>query len=212
MGTLLKIVAGVAAVVGGVLLVLHLLFFEVWRLPTDDPLLAASIEPTLSSGDLVVVTRHGSVGRGDLLRCVDPESSGRFVVARAVGRYGDRVELNEEVVSLDGHRNPSPRACDPPTLTMHDPRDDEDVTLWCSIEEYGDRPFSVLRAREHPERLMKATTVEASRWFLLSDDRHIHLDSRDYGQIDPSTCQHIVFRLVGPAGFGDSKKRLSIVW
>jgi signal peptidase I len=211
MGTWLKIVAWVAVVVGAVLFVLHLLFFEVWRLPSDDPLLAASIEPTLSSGDLVVVTRHSSVGRGDLLRCVDPEAAGRFVVARAVGRYGDHVELNDEVVSLDGRRTPSPRACDPPAVTVHDPRDDEDVTLWCSVEEYGDRPFSVLRERQRPERPTKAT-VEASRWFLVSDDRHIHLDSRDYGQIDPNTCQHVVFRLVGAAGFGDSKKRLSLVW
>jgi signal peptidase I len=56
------------------------------------------------------------------------------------------------------------------------------------------------------------TTVPAGSWFLVSDDRHVHLDSRDYGEVDPSTCQHVVFRLVGAAGFGDSRKRLSIVW
>ena len=54
--------------------------------------------------------------------------------------------------------------------------------------------------------------VEAGRWFLVSDDRHLHLDSRDFGQIDPVGCQHIVFRLVGAAGFGDTAKRLSIIW
>ncbi|HZU83770.1 MAG TPA: S26 family signal peptidase [Polyangiaceae bacterium] len=211
MRTWLKIVGYLLATVGAILFVLHQLLLEVWRVPTDDPLLAASIEPTLTAGDLVVVTRHASVGRGNLLRCADPQADGRFVVARAIGRYGDEIELTDEVVSLDGQRNPSPRACDTPSIVVHDPREDDDVTLSCSIEEYGDLPFSVLRARSHQERPTKAK-VEPGKWFLVSDDRHVHLDSRDYGQIDPTTCQHVVFRLVGAAGFGDKKSRLSIVW
>lgn len=211
MGTWLKVVAWVVAVVGVPILALYLFFFDVWRLPTDDPLLAASVQPTLSAGDLVVVTRHTSVDRGNLLRCTDPEASGRFVVARAIGRFGDRVEISREVVSLDARRTPSPRACDVPAMIVHDPRTDDDVTLSCSIEEYGDRSFSVLQAREGPERPTKAA-VEPARWFLVSDDRHVHLDSRDYGQIDPATCQHVVFRIVGSAGFGDSGRRLTIIW
>jgi hypothetical protein len=46
----------------------------------------------------------------------------------------------------------------------------------------------------------------------VSDDRHIHLDSRDYGQVAPGTCQHILFRIVGPAGFTDAKSRLTVIW
>ncbi|HXN31685.1 MAG TPA: signal peptidase I, partial [Polyangiaceae bacterium] len=196
---------------GAVGLVLHLFLFEVWRVPSDDSLLAASIEPTLSAGDLVVVTRRTSVDRGELLRCADPEATGRFVVARAIGRYGDRVELKDDVVSLDGKHVPSPRACDPPSMTVHDPRIDDDVTLSCSVEDYGDVPFSVLRAPERPEPPTHVT-VEAGKWFLVSDDRHVHLDSRDYGEIDASTCQHVLFRLVGAAGFGDARRRLIVVW
>jgi signal peptidase I len=211
MGSWLKFVAWTAAIVGAVGLAMHLLFFEVWRVPTDDPLLAASIEPTLSAGDLVLVTRHGSAGRGNLLRCSDPEAPGRFVVARAIGRYGEHVELTSEIVTVDGKRNPSPRACDPSTVTVHDPRNDDDITLSCATEEYGDVPFSALRAVQLSEPPTKAT-VEATRWFLVSDDRHVHLDSRDYGQIDAATCQHVVFRLVGAAGFRDSKRRLSLIW
>jgi signal peptidase I len=208
---MVKIVLMVAAGVGAVLLALHLLFFDVWRIPTDDPQLAASIEPTLSAGDLVLVARHTSVGRGELERCADPDAAGRFVVGRAIAHFGERVELNDEVVTLDGRRTPSPRACDPATVILHDPRDDEDVTLACSMEELGDRPFAALRARQRPERPTNAL-VDGSRWFLVSDDRHIHQDSRDYGQIDPKTCQHIVFRLVSAAGFSDSGRRLSVIW
>jgi len=42
----------------------------------------------------------------------------------------------------------------------------------------------------------------------VSDDRHVHLDSRDFGQVDPRTCQHIVFRFVGAAGLGDGQEAL----
>ncbi len=208
---MLKFFAWVIAIFGAIGVVLHFLFFEVWRIPTDDPLLAASVEPTLRAGDLVVVTRRTSIGRGDMLRCPDPDSPGRFVVARAIGRHGDRVEVREELVSLDGRRNPSPKACDPPVLTVHDPRNDEDVPLTCSEEDLGDRTFSALRRPERPERPVEAT-VEATKWFLVSDNRHVHLDSRDYGQVDSDGCQHVLFRLVGAAGFADSQARLTIIW
>jgi signal peptidase I len=191
--------------------VLHLFFFEVWRVPSDDPLLAASIEPTLSAGDLVVFTRHTSVDRGYFLRCADTEAAGRFVVARAIGRFGDHVDVTNEVVGIDNKRIPSPRACDSSTMTVYDPRIGDDVDLSCSQEEYGDMPFSALRSSDRPEPPTKVT-VEVGRWFLVSDDRHVHLDSRDFGEVAPLTCQHVVFRLVGAAGFGDSKRRLSIVW
>lgn len=211
MRTWLKLVTWMAAIAGAVGLVLNFFFFEVWRVPSDDPLLAASIAPTLSAGDLVVVTRHASVDRGDLLRCADPDTAGRFVVARAIGRYGDRVEIKDEVVLLDGKHVPSPRACDPPVVTVHDPRIDDDVSLACSVEEYSDMSFPALRARERPEPATQ-TTVEAGRWFLVSDDRHVHLDSRDFGEVEARTCQHVVFRLVGGAGFGDARSRLTIIW
>jgi signal peptidase I len=211
MRTWLKIIAIVMAVLGAVVLVLHVLFFDVWRVPADDPLLTASVAPTLGAGDLVVITRHTWVGRGELLRCTDPDVAGRFVIARAIGRPGEHVELVDEVVSIDGTRTPSPRACDVPAVRVYDPRINDDEVLSCSMEDYGDRAFGVLREQEHPERVTKVT-VEPSHWFLVSDDRHVHLDSRDFGQIDPSTCRHVVFRIVSAAGFGDSERRLSIIW
>jgi signal peptidase I len=207
----LKIVAWVVGVFGAVVATLYGLVFDVWTVPIDDPLLSASIEPTLSAGEVVVVTRHTSVARGNLLRCEDPQSPGRFVVARAIGRGGDRVDVAAEVVSIDGKRTSSPRRCDPPTVTIHDPNTNDDVDLVCAVESYGEVDFAALRATSKPEPSATAT-VETGKWYLLSDDRHVHLDSRDYGQVDPSTCQHILFRLVGAAGFGDAKKRLCIIW
>jgi len=207
----LKLLVWVAVVLGVVALVLYAFVFDVWTLPVDDPMEAASVEPTLSAGDVVLVSRHTTVSRGNLLRCPDPQAAGRFVVARAVASSGENVEIREETVLVDGTRLPSPRACDTPSVLVHDPQSDDDVSLHCSVEDFGERDFWALRSIEHPEPPSKAV-VDPGRWYLVSDDRHVHVDSRDFGQIDTSTCQHIVFRLESRAGFGDQKKRLSIIW
>lgn len=211
MRTWFRIVGWLGGIIGAVLLALYLFLFDVWRVPADDPLLAASIEPTLTAGDLVVVTRHTTITRGDLLRCADPQAPGRFVIGRALGQSGDPIEIRDEVVSIGGSHDPSPRRCEPPTMTIHDPQTDEDVVLDGRIEENGESSYCALISRDHPEPPTQ-TTVESGRCYLVSDDRHVHLDSRDFGQIDPTTCQHIVFRIESAAGFGDAKSRLTVIW
>ncbi len=211
MGGWVKAVGWSVVVVGGVLLALYGVLFDVWTVPIDDPLLSASIEPTLTAGDLVVLSRHTSPGRSDLLRCPDPQAPGRYVIARAIARTGELITLDEEIASVDARRTPSPHACENPTRIMNDPNTNEDVTLACTIEDFGGAEFTVLRALTHALPPARAT-VQTDRWFLLSDNRHIHVDSRDYGQLDIRDCKHIVFRIVGPGGLADSKSRLSIIW
>jgi hypothetical protein len=46
----------------------------------------------------------------------------------------------------------------------------------------------------------------------LSDNRAMHLDSRDYLGVQPSTCQRVTLRLWGAAGWFDAKKRLTVLW
>jgi len=211
MKTWLRLLAWVGGVLGVVAAVLYFAVFDVWTIPSDDPMEAASIEPNVSSGDVVLLSKHTTVARGSLLRCADPQAPGRWVVARAVAMGNERIDLKDEAVMLDGHRQPSPRACDQARYVLLDPQSNEDVEMRCSIEEFGEREFGVLAAMQHPEPPTVAT-VEAGRWYLVSDDRHIHVDSRDFGTVDPATCEHIVFRLQSAKGFGDSKTRLTIIW
>jgi signal peptidase I len=211
MGTWFRFLAWLGGLVAVVCGALYLLVFDVWRVPGDDPLLTASIQPTLAPGDVLVVFRHPGIGRGQLLRCDDPQAPGRFVVARAMGEGGDRLAIDGEIVDIDGHHAPSPRACDDPKVTVLNPNTNEDEELNCSIEDYGEMPHPTLRAGtrlEPPTRL----TVEQGKWFLVSDDRHVHLDSRDYGQVEGAACQHIVFRLVGAGGLLDPSRRMSVIW
>lgn len=204
-------VGGLLVIVGAVL---YEVFIDFWVVPGDDPLLTASIAPTLSPGDLLVVSRRNTIERGYLLRCPDPQAAGRYVIARAIARYGDRLDLGGESVSIDNHATPSPRACDTPQITVHNPASDEDVVLDCSVEEYGEMSYDALRARSNPEPF-HPVVVDPGRWYLVSDDRHVHLDSRDFGTIEGGSaggCQHILFRVVGGRGFFDSQSRLTIIW
>jgi signal peptidase I len=211
MGLWLRIVTWAAAISGAVLLILYVGFYDVWTVPSDDPLLAAAIQPTLRPGDVVVLTRRTTVDRGNLLRCADPQAPGRFVVARAMAKWGDHLDLNDEVVTIDARTVPRPRACEQAIVTVRNPATDEDILLQCATEEYGEGSYSALRSRDHPEPAAKVT-IELGKWFLVSDDRHVHLDSRDFGQMPSTACQHIVFRIIGGGGFWDSSARFSIIW
>lgn len=206
-----KAMGWAAAFTGIALLLLYEFVFDVWRVPSDDPLLSASIQPTLSPGDLVVVTRRTTITRGHLLRCPDPQAAGRFVIARAIGAPGERVAIDRDVVSIDGHHLPSPRACEEPRRTVLDPSTNEEIELSCAVEDTGEITFGALQLPGQP-RPPTTSTVDTGKWFLVSDDRHVHLDSRDYGQLDPAGCQHIVLRILGEKGVFDSRTRLSVIW
>lgn len=55
-------------------------------------------------------------------------------------------------------------------------------------------------------------TVPSGRLFLMSDDRYLHLDSRDFGSLSDQSCQHLVFRLWSAEGFLDATHRFNIIW
>ena len=54
--------------------------------------------------------------------------------------------------------------------------------------------------------------VQAGKVFLMSDDRYLHYDSRNFGTVPQASCQHILFRLWGANGFADSSRRFNIIW
>ena len=211
MRSIVKVACWLSVIAGVVLGALYALLFDVWVVPTDDPMLSVSIAPNLAPGDVLVLSRQGSIGYGNLLRCSDPQAPGRYVIARAIARGGDKIDIENEIVSVDGRRASSPRGCDTIRRTLRDPSSGDDIHLTCMVEDYGEVAFDALRVATHPVPAASAT-VESGRWFLVSDDRHLHVDSRDYGSVDPETCKHVIFRIVSAAGFRDAKSRFSIIW
>jgi signal peptidase I len=204
-----KALAWIFGVLGVICIVLYAFFFDVWTIPSDDPLAAAAIQPTLQAGDLVVISRRTGGDRGNLLRCADTRASGRYVIARVMALPPEHIEINGETVSIDRARNPSPRGC--PETTMRDPNTGEDVELTCSVEEFANATYFAYRAKNRVEAPAKADVSSGA--YLVSDNRHLHDDSRDFGVMtNLSSCQHIVFRLWSAAGFTDSKHRFNLIW
>jgi signal peptidase I len=194
------------AVIAGIIFAI----FDVWTVPADDPQLTVSVEPTLSAGDIVLVSRSMGAKDGAIVRCADPQAEGRFVVGRVMGVSGDVLEFKGGGMTINGKVPSAPYTCDVPKVTLRNPANNEDTELMCFVEEYAGGTHPSLRGTA-VDRDVKAE-VEVQKVFLVSDNRIMHLDSRDFGPVSPNVCQHVVFRLWGASGFWDTHKRLSFIW
>ncbi len=206
-----RFVVWVAVLFGAFAAFLYFAFFDVWRVPSDDPQLSVSVAPTLSPGDYVLVARHGTPGVGDLVRCKDPDEPRRWVLARWVASAGDKVEIAGEGLTINGRVASSPGGCARPSMTLVNPATGAEEKLACREVEFGGSHHDTLVAPPHAGG-DKALTVDPGRIFLFSDDQHMHLDSRDFGTIEPRSCEHLVFRLWGETGYFDAAHRFTILW
>jgi len=204
-------VLGILAVIA---LALYATVFDIWVVPSDDPNLTASILPTLAPGDVVLVTRHGgSASPQSLERCTDPDAPGRFVIARVAGIAKQQIEISRDTLRVDAHdlSVSGTTGCPSPDVDVESPVSHELTTLICSRTDAAGLSHGMLRGKSGFEEDL-AVTVDPGKIYLVSDDFHFHQDSRDFGQIDPATCGHIVFRLVGSGGISDGSRRFTLIW
>ena len=198
---------GILVVVG---VVLRLALFDSWTIPDDDPVLAAGIAPTLRGGDSVLVLTAGSPGFGDLVRCKDPDNPGHFVVGRIVGTDNDLVRVEGRMLRVNGTLYNESDACQEPFFSVEHPTTGATVELGCSRVQMGGgwHMRGVVRGPFNQEGVEQR--VAPGKLYLLSDNRDLHDDSRDFGQIAREDCDgRIVFRLWSKAGWSDSAARLS---
>jgi signal peptidase I len=198
------------AIVAGVLAGIVAIFAQTWTVPGDDPQFAVSIEPTLTVGDLLLVSRSKGAEMGALVRCVDPDSPARFVVGRVMAHAGDTIEFKDGVLLVDNKSPSASNACDPATVRIKNPATQEDEDLNCTLEEFADATHPVLRGGKSVHETH--AEVEVGKVFLVSDNRAMHLDSRDFTTVAPSSCQRILGRFWSASGWLDSKKRLTVLW
>ncbi len=194
-------------IIGAIGLLLYLFVFDTWVVPDRDVMFVASIQPTLLPNDRILTRRRSVPGVGELARCMDP-TTGSYVIGRVMGVGNDVVEIKNGLVTTNGIGTPARHACSPVTLTH--PVSEELVTLNCAAVETGAWTYHFLA---HPQFNDgdHAITVEPGRAFLLSDNRHMHQDSRDFGTVDITTCEHVVFRLWGDR-FTDAARRFTFLW
>jgi len=192
---------------GAIGLLLYLFVFDTWVVPDGDRLFVVSILPALKPQDRILTRRGSQPKYGELARCLEPTSN-TFVIGRVMGTGGDTVEIKGEVVITNGKSLPSRHACDP--VQMAHPVSEELITLECGAVETGAWTYQYLTRREFPDS-SHAAMVEPGRVYLVSDNRHMHKDSRDFGTIDVTLCEHVVFRLWGET-FTDSSRRFTLLW
>lgn len=203
----------IGVVVGVLCLIARLTFCQTWTIP-DDALLSASVAPTLSGGDLVLILTRGTPGFGDLVRCPDPEDASAWVVGRIVGVAGDIVETSGAQLSVNGKRFEGESACNPSTVTVKHPDTSSEVQLHCDVVNMGGgwhyRAYDAKAGADASGTTRRE--VGAGMFYLVSDDRKFHDDSRDFGPVPVASCKEkIFFRLVSKAGWGDDKARLSYI-
>lgn len=206
--SVIRVLVWAGAIFGAICVLLYLFVFDAWLVPADDPLLSASILPTLAPQDRVLVRRESMPVFGQLARCVHPVDPGKFVVGRVFGMRGDTVEIRHESITVDNQRIVPRHACPPVQLTH--PATGQLLKLSCGVEENGAWSYEALHTSEfwEPDHSAK---VEEGQLFLVSDNRHLHQDSRDFGAVDAAKCEHVVFRLWG-ATYLDSSRRNNVLW
>ena len=209
MKELTRFLLWLGGILGAIGLLLYLLVFDVWVVPRGQEVqFPASILPTLMPEDKLLIQR-GRVPRwGELARCASPQTPGAYVVGRVFGSPGDRVEVSNGVISTNGKPSAARHGCTPQVVAH--PITGNLVTMQCGVGETGSWSFEFLTNGEMITGTHSAL-VEAGRLYLVSDNRVMHLDSRDFGQVDASTCEHVVFRLWGER-YTDRSRRFNILW
>ena len=203
-------------IVGALVIGLRLLAFKVWRVPAD-PVLAASVAPTLKAGDVVLVFTRGTPGFGDLVRCPDPEESQRFVVGRIGGLPGDTVGFDGSYVNVNNKIYRSGSSCDAKDKgTVKHPSTQQELELKCDLIDMGSGTHKLGRVDAGEGNPLPAAvdkvTVQANHVYLESDGRDLHDDSRDFGTLPQAACkERIVFRFWSGLGWGDADHRLDMI-
>ncbi len=214
MRTLIRTLLWTVIILGGIVAVARLTAFRWFRIPLDDPVLAASIRPTLWEGDLLLTWRILKPTFGDLVVCPEPDYPSRYVIGRIVGEAGDHVNIHDGVPTTNGRPYRNERACDPSVFTFANPNNEaEEISQQCGWEAIANHLHKV--GRTSGFKVMPADTavdVPEGKLFLLSDNRVFPYDSRDFGLVDVDSCKEtIVGRLTSKDGWMDSKNRLNYI-
>lgn len=192
-------------------LLLRLFLLDVWTLP-DDAYLGASVAPALAAGDTVLLLTRGEPGFGDLVRCPDPQDPSSFVVGRIAGVEGDTVVTEGRRLTVNGRVYESESACAQQKVFVKHPETLKDVELTCDVVPMGGGWHYRVASLSPYQEQKKTAKVAPGKVFLISDNRTMHDDSRDFGLVDRATCkERPVFRLWGKGGWDDDKTRLSYV-
>jgi signal peptidase I len=211
MRKLLRFLLWTAIIVGVIVGVARATAIRWWKVPDDDPYLEASVAPSLRGGDWVLLWRLTEPRFGDLVLCPEPGAPERVVVARIIGEPGDRVVVKGATLRVNRADAETEQACTESTFTVKHPTTGTEVEEQCQIEAIAGASHKRGSAGG-VQPVDVDTQVETGKVFLVSDNRLLPYDSRDFGQAERSTCKEtIFFRVVSAKGFFDVASRFVFI-
>jgi signal peptidase I len=213
MQKLLKFLLWTAVVIGVLVGLARAFAIRWWRIPEGDPYLEAAIAPSLRGGDLILLWRVTPPKFGDLVLCPEPTAPERMVIGRIFGDEGDKVRVEGSQVLVNGRAAETEHACNPRTFKVNHPGTGAELEQTCDIEAVAGVSHMRGGTAGHGVQASPVDqTVGAGKVFLVSDNRLLPYDSRDFGLVDRSTCTETVFfRLVSKDGFMDQTPRFTVI-
>jgi signal peptidase I len=206
----LRFLAWTVAISGAVVGILCAFAIRFFTVP-DDLILAASVRPNLEGGDLVILWRLTAPKYGDLVVCPEPDNPGEFIVGRLLAEPGDTIEVKGDRIWVNAAQSETEMAC--PGFETVDPDTEAKLDQHCSVEVTGTHRHYIGQTGGH-KKIPKPVRDELmdGEIYLVSDNRLYPYDSRDYGAVQRDTCREtVIFRLVGPKGWGDGETRLTYI-
>lgn len=145
---------------------------EPYRIPS------ASMEPTLVAGDFIFADKRyncagckDKVKRGDVVVFIYPNDRNVNYIKRVIGLPGDRVQINGEVVKINGKTISKITAKQQSLNVVQETSDDKSwMVVWKKLN----------NARRAP---VYDITVEPGRLFVMGDNRNASNDSRFFDTI-----------------------------
>jgi signal peptidase I len=161
-----------------------------------DPVTVAhnGMAPTLVHGDVVLVWRGADPERADIVVCRHPTEE-RFVMGRIVALEGEAIDEVRDQIEIQGVILPHDYRG---TAEFVDETQDRAFSMRWGIEEIGTNDHYFFEQAGRSVRIRRVSAVHGIH--LLGDNRAYHdEDSRDFGDVDPTTCIGQVFARFSPA-------------
>lgn len=120
-----------------------------------------SMAPTFQDKDRLLVTKQSTIQRFDVVVFDAPDMEGEYYIKRVIGVPGDRIEMKDDVLYINGKKYEEPYL----------------------KENKEDHPFDKLTEDFSLQEKTGESTIPEGMYFVLGDNRLMSNDSRFFGLI-----------------------------
>lgn len=178
----LKFLGVTALILGVVGAILYFAFMQVVDVGHN------GMAPTMIVGDRVLVWKTDNFELGDPVLCAHPQTPGRYVMGRIVGRPGQLVGIERGMLMISGD---TPDMDVRGTIQFEDAELGRTVTMRHAMEDLLDHDHDVMWQEGREPDMGRPVRVSGG-YFLLSDNRtHRGEDSRSFGVV--RDCIGVIF-------------------